>query len=86
MSQLSFVDVFDMARESAGGCCVTQDAQAGNGYFPSVHRLMSAQYSRSRFISVFRSTGCHLRRWEVFSDFLALAASELDMARIRTPE
>lgn len=29
MSQLSFVDVFDMARESAGGCCVTQDAQAG---------------------------------------------------------
>lgn len=27
MSQLSFVDVFDMARESAGGCCVTQDAQ-----------------------------------------------------------
>lgn len=43
MSQLSFVDIFDMARESAGGCCVTQDAQAGNGYFPSVHRLMSAQ-------------------------------------------
>ncbi|ENG7589756.1 TPA: SAM-dependent DNA methyltransferase, partial [Citrobacter amalonaticus] len=36
MSQLSFVDVFDMARESAGGCCVTQDAEAGNGYFPSV--------------------------------------------------
>lgn len=29
MSQLSFVDVFDMARESAGGCCVTQDAEAG---------------------------------------------------------
>ncbi|HHR4470776.1 TPA: type IV conjugative transfer system coupling protein TraD [Salmonella enterica] len=86
MSQLSFVDVFDMARERAGGCCVTQDAQAGNGYFPSVHRLISAQYSRSRFISVFRSTGCHLRRWEVFSDFLALAACELDMARIRTPE
>ncbi|ECF5746524.1 SAM-dependent DNA methyltransferase, partial [Salmonella enterica] len=40
MSQLSFVDVFDMDRESAGGCCVTQDAEAGNGYFPSVHRLM----------------------------------------------
>ena len=50
MSQLSFVDVFDMARESAGGCCVTQDAEAGNGYFPSVHRLMSAQHSRSRFL------------------------------------
>lgn len=25
-------------------------------------------------------------RWEVFSDFLSLAASELDMARIRTTE
>lgn len=43
MSQLSFVDVFDMARESAGGCCVTQDAEAGNGYFPSVHRLMKPE-------------------------------------------
>ncbi|EAO5527850.1 SAM-dependent DNA methyltransferase [Salmonella enterica] len=47
---------------------------------------MSAQYSRSRFISVFKSTGRHLGRWEVFSDFLSLAASELDIARIRTPE
>jgi hypothetical protein len=48
--------------------------------------MMSAHYSRSRFISVFKSTGRHLGRWEVFSDFLSLAASELDIARIRTPE
>jgi len=31
-------------------------------------------------------TARNLRRWEVFSDFITLAASELDMARIRTPE
>jgi len=35
---------------------------------------------------VFSDTGRHLRRWDVFSDFITLAASELDMARIRTPE
>ncbi|MBC6504479.1 SAM-dependent DNA methyltransferase [Citrobacter freundii] len=86
MSQLSFVDVFNMAREGAGSKNGIQDAQPGRESYPSVHRLMSAQYSRSRFISVFKSTGYHLRRWDVFSDFLSLAASELDMARIRTPE
>lgn len=31
-------------------------------------------------------TARNLRRWEVFSDFITLAASELDIARIRTPE
>lgn len=86
MSQLSFADVFNMVRESAGSKISTQDTQPGSESYPSVQRLMSAQYSRSRFISVFKSTGRHMGRWEVFSDFLSLAASELDMARIRTPE
>lgn len=86
MSQLSFVDVFNMARDGAGNRNVTQDAQPGIESSPSVQRLMSAHYSRSCFISVFKSTGCHLRRWEVFSDFLTLAASELDLARVRTAE
>ncbi|MGT3291165.1 N-6 DNA methylase [Yersinia enterocolitica] len=86
MSQQSFADVFNRARERAGSKYVTQDAQPGSESSSSVQRLMSAQYSRRRFISVFKSTGRHLRRWEVFSDFLSLAASELDMARIRTPE
>jgi hypothetical protein len=35
---------------------------------PSVQKMMSA-HCRSRFISVFKSTGRHLGRWEVFSDF-----------------
>ena len=86
MSQLSFADVFDMARESADKRPATQDMLQGIECVPSVQKMMSAHYSRSHFISVFISTGRHLGRWEVFSDFLSLAASELDMARIRTPE
>lgn len=68
MSQLNFADVFNMARESAGSKISVQDAQSGSESYPSVQRLMSAQYSRSRFISVFKSTGRHLGLWEVFSD------------------
>ncbi|OAE03975.1 N-6 DNA methylase [Pantoea sp. OXWO6B1] len=37
-------------------------------------------------MSVFRHTARHLRRWDVFSDFIKLAASELDLATIRAPE
>ncbi|EGN1958315.1 N-6 DNA methylase [Salmonella enterica] len=77
MSQLSFVDVFNMARESAGSKNSIQNAQPGSEWYPASRRVMSAQYSRNRFISVFKSTGRHLRRWEVFSDFLSLVASEL---------
>ncbi|WP_424955514.1 N-6 DNA methylase [Klebsiella aerogenes] len=47
---------------------------------------MTTDEARRQFISVFRDTARNLRRWEVFSDFITLAASELDMARIRTPE
>lgn len=86
MSQLSFADVFNMARETADHSPVVQARQQGAKTKPSGQSMMSDQYSRSRFISVFKSTGRHLGRWEVFSDFLSLAASELDMARIRAPE
>ncbi|MGK4357874.1 N-6 DNA methylase [Enterobacter cloacae] len=50
------------------------------------HRMMTTDEARCQFISVFRDTARQLRRWEVFSDYITLAASELDMARIRTPE
>ena len=86
MSQLSFVDVFNMARETAENSPVIQVRAQVAEVVPSVQRLMSEQHSRSRFIHVFKDTGRHLGRWEVFSDFLSLAASELDMARIRAPE
>ncbi|ECH2737891.1 SAM-dependent DNA methyltransferase, partial [Salmonella enterica] len=47
---------------------------------------MTIEEARRQFVSVFMDTARNLRRWEVFSDFITLAASELDMARIRTPE
>jgi len=75
-----------MARETADNPPVIQVRPQVAEVVPSVQRMMSEQHSRSRFISAFKSTGRHLGRWEVFSDFLSLAASELDMARIRTPE
>lgn len=53
---------------------------------PTIHKMMSADIARKQFVSVFAHTGRHLRRWDVFSDFITLAANELDMARIRTPE
>lgn len=81
MSRLSFADVFNMARKNADSKNNIQDAQPGSESYPPVLRLMSAQYSRS-----LKFTGRHLGRHEVSSDFLSLAASELDMARIRTPE
>lgn len=56
MSQQSFADVFNRARERAGSKYVTQDAQPGSESSSSVQRLMSAQYSRSRFVSVFNSS------------------------------
>ena len=81
MSQLSFADVFNMARESADKRPVTQDMLQGIECVPSVQKMMSAHYSRSRFISVFKSTGRHLGRWEVFSDFLGSSQKTENKAR-----
>lgn len=51
-----------------------------------VHQKMSLNEVRKQFISVFTQTACHLHRWSVFSDFIMLAASEMDIARIKTKE
>lgn len=85
MSQLSFARFFDQAKEAAPAAPVkpvlpTADAKI------MPRRMLTTDEARRRFISVFRDTARNLRRWEVFSDFITLAASELDMARIRTPE
>ncbi|HDS8282025.1 TPA: hypothetical protein QHV31_004912 [Klebsiella variicola] len=42
--------------------------------------------TRKAFIDEFRQTATYLRRSEVFRDFVTLAASELDLVRIHTPE
>lgn len=63
MSQLSFADVFNMARETAENSPVIQVRAQVAEVVPSVQRLMSEQHSRSRFIHVFKDTGRHLGRW-----------------------
>ena len=85
MSQLSFASYFDQAKEAAPVAPVKPALPAVNAQ-TMPHRIMGIEEARRRFVSVFRDTARNLRRWEVFSDFITLAASELDMARIRTPE
>lgn len=85
MSQLSFASFFDQAKEAAPATPVKPALPAVNAR-PIPHRMMTIEESRRQFVSVFMDTARNLRRWEVFSDFITLAASELDMARIRTPE
>ncbi|TDP12335.1 hypothetical protein DFO52_11720 [Enterobacter sp. AG326] len=85
MSQLSFASFFDLAKEAAPLTTAKPVLPAVNA--PTIpHRMMTTDEARRQFVSVFMDTARNLRRWEVFSDFITLAASELDMARIRTPE
>lgn len=85
MSQLSFSDFFNQAKEAA-------PSVPSKPVLPAViatvkpRQMMNINDARREFVRVFRDTARNLRRWEVFSDFITLAASELDMARIRTPE
>ena len=85
MSQLTFASYFDRAKEAASVMPVKPALPAVNAQ-PMPHRMMGIEEARRRFITVFGDTARNLRRWEVFGDFITLAASELDMARIRTPE
>lgn len=85
MSQLTFASYFDRAKEAASVMPVKPALPAENAQ-TMPHRIMGIEEARRRFISVFGDTARNLRRWEVFRDFITLAASELDMTRIRTPE
>jgi len=85
MSQLTFASFFDQAKEAATVIPVKPALPAVNVQ-AIPHRMMTIEDARRQFVAVFMDTARNLRRWEVFSDFITLAASELDMARIRTPE
>lgn len=85
MSQLSFASFFDLAKEAAPATPVKPVLPAANAQVIPRQMLTTGE-ARRQFIGVFRDTARNLRRWEVFSDFITLAASELDMARIRSPE
>ncbi|EKS7429318.1 N-6 DNA methylase [Enterobacter cancerogenus] len=85
MSQLSFASYFDRAKEAAPAAPVKPALPAVNAQ-PMPRRMLTIDEARRQFVTVFGDIARNLRRWELFSDFIALAASELDMARIRTPE
>ncbi|MDC6624190.1 N-6 DNA methylase [Leclercia adecarboxylata] len=85
MSQMSFADFFDQVKHSDAVRTVVQPAPVVPQP-PAAPRLMSIDTARKQFIRLFNQTARHLHRWDVFSDFVRLAASELDIARIRTPE
>ncbi|MHA0962807.1 N-6 DNA methylase [Enterobacter cancerogenus] len=85
MSQISFASYFDRAKEAAPAAPVKPALPAVNAQ-PMPRRMLTIDEARRQFVTVFGDIARNLRRWELFSDFIALAASELDMARIRTPE
>jgi hypothetical protein len=71
MSQLSFESLF-----------LADQADPQPGFAPA--RMLSPAEARKQFASVFRQTA--KRRSKCSATFITLAASELDMARIRSPE
>jgi len=85
VSQMSFADFFDQVKHSDAVRTAVQPALVVPQP-PAAPRLMSIDTARKQFIRLFNQTARHLHRWDVFSDFVRLAASELDIARIRTPE
>ncbi|MDF7788549.1 N-6 DNA methylase [Pantoea stewartii] len=85
MSQLDFADFFNQAEDPAPAPVVLNPPASVRDPSP-VHRMMSIETARKQFVSVFRHTARHLRRWDVFSDFITLTASELDLATICAPE
>ena len=85
MSQLDFADFFNQAEDPAPAPVVLNPSAPACDPSPA-HRMMSTETARKQFVSVFRHTARHLRRWDVFSDFITLTASELDLATIRAPE
>lgn len=85
MSQLSFASFFDLAKEAAPLTNAKPVLPTVNA--PTIpRRMMTTDEARRQFISVFMDTARSQHRWNVFRDFIALAASELDIAQIGKQE
>lgn len=85
MSQLSFASFFDQAKATEVPKPEWPAVISAQTPTPARQRL-TINEARRQFIRVFKDTARNLRRWDVFRDFITLAASELDLARIRAPE
>lgn len=81
MSQLSFAEFFNQARESGNVIPIAPVAKK-----KPIAGLIHVDAARKQFIRLFNDTARYLRRWDVFCDFITLAANELDLARIFTQE
>lgn len=85
MSQLSLLDLINGIDDTGKSESVCAEVPA-SGISRMEKTMLTSDQARKKFISVFNHTARHLRRWDVFSDFITLVANELDLARIRTPE
>lgn len=85
MSQLSFASFFDQAKATESPKPERPAVITAQTPTPARQRL-TIDEARRQFVRVFKDTARNLGRWDVFRDFIKLAASELDLARIRTPE
>lgn len=85
MSQLSMFDALDMAITPSVPVSDLTAARALPAVVSVPARKVRGE-TRKAFIDEFRQTATYLRRSEVFRDFVTLAASELDLVRIHTPE
>lgn len=56
----------------------------GNAPAPALELSMSDIHDR--FVKAFHNTAAHKNSWDVFRDFINLAARELDLPRIRSPK
>lgn len=85
MTQISFADFFDNVKNSGAVSTAVQPAPVVT-QAPAASHNLSIETARKQFISIFNQTARHLHRWDVFSDFIRLAAREMDIARVKTPE
>lgn len=85
MSQLSLLDVIN-GIDGTGKSEPARVVVPASGPSRMEKTMLTSDQARKKFIGVFNRTARHLRRWDVFSDFITLAANELDLARVRTPE
>lgn len=84
MSQLTFIDIFDQIKQEAQS--IKDVKRASTEMLIPAWPSANAAELRKQFVTVFNNTGVHLRRIDVYRDFISLAARELDLTRIHTQE
>ncbi|MBH3063538.1 N-6 DNA methylase [Serratia ureilytica] len=91
MSQLSFDDLFSVPVDALRPAEKNVRADAVEQSSPVVHvpgrkRTITGDDPRKAFLSTFRETARNHHRYEVFSDFVKLAACALENACLKSPD